>query len=112
VTAAGVGIAAGSLDPTPGLESLAWLALLGITAQFGGSLLIAVSLPRLPAVLTSIILLSQPVVTVGLAMVLLGETPSVAQLVGVFLVIGGIALATVPLDKVRASLRRATRAPA
>jgi drug/metabolite transporter (DMT)-like permease len=101
----------GTLDLTPGPESLAWLALLGITAQFGGSLLIAVSLPRLPAVLTSIILLSQPVVTVGLAMVLLGEAPSPQQLLGVVLVIGGIALATVPLDKVRSSLGRA-RAPA
>jgi drug/metabolite transporter (DMT)-like permease len=112
VTAAGVGIATGNLDPTPGLESLAWLALLGITAQFGGSLLIAISLPRLPAVLTSIILLSQPVVTVGLAMVLLGEAPSVAQLAGVVFVIGGIALATIPLNKVRTSLGRANRAPA
>ena len=112
VTAAGVGIAVGSFDPTPGPESLAWLALLGISAQFGGSLLIAVSLPRLPAVLTSIILLSQPVVTVGLAMILLGETPSLPQILGVVLVIGGIALATVPLDKVRSSLRRTDRAPA
>lgn len=111
LTAAGVGGVFGTLDLTPGLESLAWLALLGITAQFGGSLLIAVSLPRLPAVLTSIILLSQPVVTVGLAMVLLGEAPSLQQLLGVVLVIGGIALATVPLDKVRSSLGRA-RAPA
>ena len=112
VAAAGYGALSGTLDPTPGLESLAWLALLGVTAQFGGSLLIAVSLPRLPAVLTSIILLSQPVVTVGLAMVLLGEAPSVSQLAGVVLVIGGIALATVPLDKIRTSLSRRTRAPA
>ena len=110
--AAGVGVAMGSFDPTPPLQSLAWLALLGITAQFGGSLLIAVSLPRLPAVLTSIILLSQPVVTMGLAMVLLGEAPSPPQIIGVVLVIGGIALATVPLDKVRSSLRRTDRAPA
>jgi drug/metabolite transporter (DMT)-like permease len=110
--AAGVGVAMGSFDPTPPLQSLAWLALLGITAQFGGSLLIAVSLPRLPAVLTSIILLSQPVVTMGLAMVLLGEAPSPPQIIGVVLVIGGIALATVPLDKVRSSLSRTDRAPA
>jgi drug/metabolite transporter (DMT)-like permease len=61
---------------------------------------------------TSIILLSQPVVTVGLAMVLLGEAPSVPQLVGVALVIGGIALATVPLDRLRTALRGETRAAA
>jgi drug/metabolite transporter (DMT)-like permease len=107
VSAAGVGIALGTLQLAPGPSSLFWLALLGITAQFGGSLLIAVSLPRLPAVVTSIILLSQPVVTVGLAMVLLGEAPSIPQLVGVALVIGGIALATVPLRRLRRPVRAA-----
>ena len=112
VSAAGVGVALGTLELAPGASSLFWLALLGITAQFGGSLLIAVSLPRLPAVVTSIILLSQPVVTVGLAMVLLGEAPSVPQLLGVALVIGGIALATVPLDRLRTALRGETRAAA
>jgi drug/metabolite transporter (DMT)-like permease len=45
-------------------------------------------------------------------MVLLGEAPSPPQVLGVVLVIGGIALATVPLDKVRASLGRADSAPA
>ena len=45
VSAAGVGIALGTLQVAPGPSSLFWLALLGITAQFGGSLLIAVSLP-------------------------------------------------------------------
>ena len=80
----------------PGPQSLFWLAMLGITSQFLGYLLISLSLPRLPAVVTSIILLAQPVVTVALAMVLLGETPSPAQLAGVGLVIGGIAVATVP----------------
>ncbi len=39
--------------------------MLGITSQFLGYLLISLSLPRLPAVVTSIILLAQPVVTVG-----------------------------------------------
>lgn len=97
----------GDLDPTPGVASLAWLALLGITAQSLGYLLISLSLPRLPAVITSIILLAQPVVTLGLAMVLLGERPSPWQLAGVVLVIGGIAVATVPLDRVREALRGA-----
>jgi hypothetical protein len=50
---------------------------------------------------TSIILLSQPVMTVVLSMVLLGESPSPAQLVGVALVIGGIAGATVPIARIR-----------
>ena len=94
VVAAGWGVFAGDLDPTPGAASLAWLALLGLTSQSLGYLLISLSLSRLPAVLTSIILLVQPVMTVALSMVLLGEAPSPTQLVGVALVVGGIAAAT------------------
>lgn len=94
IVAAAVGTIGGDLDPTPPLASLAWLALLGLTSQALGYLLISISLSRLPAVMTSMILLAQPVMTVGLAMVLLGEAPSSAQLAGVVLVIGGIAAAT------------------
>ncbi len=94
IVAAAVGVVGGDLDPTPPLTSLAWLALLGLTSQSLGYLLISLSLSRLPAVMTSMILLAQPVMTVGLAMILLGETPSSSQLVGVALVVGGIAAAT------------------
>ena len=100
-----VGVVGGDLDLTPGPESLFWLALLGITSQSIGYLCISISLPRLPAVVTSIILLVQPVVTVALSMILLGERPSPAQLFGVACVIGGIAVATVPLARVRDGLR-------
>ena len=105
--AAGAGFVVGDLDLTPGPESLFWLAMLGFTSQFLGYLLISLSLPRLPAVVTSIILLSQPVATIIFANLLLGETPSPAQLAGVGLVIGGIAVATVPagLAAGRATLR-------
>ena len=92
--AALVGLLYGDLDPIPPPTSLAWLALLGVTSQSAGYLLISLSLPRLPAVLTSIILLAQPVVTVTLSIALLGEAPSPAQLAGVALVVGGIAVAT------------------
>jgi len=34
--------------------------------------------------------------SVGLAMLIVGETPSSAQLLGVAMVVGGIALATIP----------------
>ena len=85
----------GTLDLTPGPASLGWLALLGLTSQSLGYLLISLSLSRLPAVLTSMILLVQPVMTVGLGIVLLQEAPTANQLLGVALVIGGIAVATV-----------------
>ena len=99
------GTATSTFQPLPPVESLAWLVLLGVSAQSAGYLLISISLPRLPAVLTSIILLAQPVATVLLSMVLLREAPSAAQLAGVALVIGGIALATVPIGRVAGSLR-------
>ena len=111
VVAAGVGLGTGGLDMAPGLESLVWLAILGVTSQSIGYLCISISLPRLPAVITSIILLVQPVMTVGLSMVLLGERPSTAQLVGVALVVGGIAFATVPLARLRDRVRPAASRP-
>jgi drug/metabolite transporter (DMT)-like permease len=105
VCAALVGAVVGDLDLVPAPASLAWLALLGFTSQSLGYLLISISLSRLPAVLTSIILLAQPVMTVGLGIVLLHETPSPAQLAGVLFVIGGIAVATLPFQRLVGSLR-------
>jgi len=107
-----VGVVVGDLDPTPPVQSLAWLALLGLTSQSLGYLLISLSLPRLPAILTSIILLAQPVMTVGLAIVLLGEAPSPVQLAGVALVIGGIAIATLGGSGLRIRLPQVSEAPA
>ena len=107
-----VGELVGDLDLTPGPASLFWLAMLGITAQSAGYLMISISLPRLPAIITSIILLAQPVMSIGLARVLLGETPSATQLLGVVFVVGGIAAATVPLARVRDGLARMRPSPA
>jgi drug/metabolite transporter (DMT)-like permease len=89
------GIAVGDLDPWPGLESQAWLVTLALTSQVLGWLLISVSLPRLPALITSIVLMLQPVCTVFLAAALLDEAPSAVQLSGVVVVLAGVAFATV-----------------
>jgi drug/metabolite transporter (DMT)-like permease len=102
-----VGVLLGELDPVPAWPSHGWLALVGITSQSIGYLIISISLPRLPAALVSIILLAQPVATVLLARVLLQEEPSVAQLLGVSLVVGGIAIATLPMGRVAARARAA-----
>ena len=110
VVAVIVGWIGGDLDLTPAPASLAWLALLGLTSQSLGYLLISLSLTRLPAVLTSIILLAQPVMTVALSMALLHETPSVVQLVGVALVVGGIAAATFGAAAARIRLPRRAEA--
>ena len=107
-----VGWIGGDLDLTPAPASLAWLALLGLTSQSLGYLLISLSLTRLPAVLTSIILLAQPVMTVALSIALLGEAPSVVQLVGVVFVVGGIAAATFGAAAARIRLPRRAEAEA
>jgi drug/metabolite transporter (DMT)-like permease len=88
------GIAIGDIDWVPRLESQAWLALLALSSQVLGWMLISVSLPRLPAVLTSIVLMLQPVCTVLLGAVLLSEAPSAIQLSGVAIVLAGVAFAT------------------
>lgn len=99
-----LGLGTGQLNLVPSWPEHGWLLLLGVTAQSVAYLLISVSLPRLPAVMTSIILLAQPVLAVFLAMALVAETPSAAQLAGVGLVIGGITLATVPVSRLRRAL--------
>lgn len=97
IVSALAGLAMGSLDVIPSLPGHFWLLLLGLSAQGAGYLFISYSLPRLPAAVTSIILLAQPVIAVFTAMFLVPESPSLEQLLGVAFVIGGIALATVPL---------------
>ncbi len=59
-----------------------------------GWLLIAVALPRLPASLTSVVLTVQPVGSVLLGIVLLGEQPAPLQLAGVVVIVAGIVIAT------------------
>jgi drug/metabolite transporter (DMT)-like permease len=89
------GVVVGDIQWAPGLESQAWLVLLALSSQVLGWLLISVSLPRLPAVLTSIVLMLQPVSTVFLGALLLSEAPSSVQVAGVAIVIAGVAVATV-----------------
>jgi len=101
VVAAIVGAVMGDLNLVPSWPSHGWLALVGLTSQSIGYLAISMSLPRLPAALVSIILLAQPVTTVILARLLLAEQPSPFQLGGVALIVGGIALATIPVGRIR-----------
>jgi drug/metabolite transporter (DMT)-like permease len=88
------GIAVGDIEWAPGLEAQFWLVLLALSSQVLGWLLISVSLPRLPAVLTSILLMLQPVSTVLLGVLIFSEAPSGLQLSGVAVVLAGVAFAT------------------
>lgn len=101
------GVFSGELNPVPSWPSHGWLALVGLTSQSIGYLVISISLPRLPAALVSIILLAQPVATVVLARILLTEQPSIEQLLGVVLVVGGIGVATIPVGRLRDRARTA-----
>jgi drug/metabolite transporter (DMT)-like permease len=88
------GMVIGDLDWLPGAESQAWLVVLALSSQVLGWMLISVSLPRLPAALTSILLMLQPVTSVLLGAVLLDESPSAVQLSGVAIVLAAVAFAT------------------
>ena len=88
------GLALGELDFTLPLAAHGWLLLLALSAQVLGWLLITVSLPLLPAVLTSVLLTSQPLMSVVLAGLLLSEQPSALQLVGAAAILAGLVTAS------------------
>jgi len=89
-TAVVAGFALGEADLLPTWPEHAWLVVLALTSQVLGWLLITVSLPRLPAALTSVTLTIQPVASVLLGVVLLGEDPTGLQLAGVACIVAGL----------------------
>lgn len=88
------GAATGELTVVPSWPAHGWLVLLALNSQVVGWLLISTSLPRLPAVVTSVLLLLQPVGSVALGIVLLRESPSLVQLAGAATILAGVLLAT------------------
>ena len=88
------GLATGDLDLAPSPAAQGWLVLLALSSQVLGWLLISISLPRLPAVVTSILLTLQPVATVALAALLVDESPSPLQLAGAAAILAGLVLAS------------------
>jgi len=90
VAALVAGVALGEADLVPSWPEHAWLITLALTSQVLGWLLIASSLPRLPAALTSVTLTIQPVGSVLLGVILLGEEPSGLQLAGVVCILAGL----------------------
>jgi drug/metabolite transporter (DMT)-like permease len=88
------GLIIGDADLSPDWPGAGWLIVLALTSQVVGWLLITVSLPRLPAALTSLLLTVQPVGSVMLAALIFGEAPSGVQLLGVAFVLAGLVTAT------------------
>ena len=96
-----VGIPLGELELVPTWPAHGWLLVLALGIQVCGWLLISISLPRLPAALTSVVLTIQPVASVLLGIWILSEAPSTLQLLGVAFIIGGLLLATLRLRSPR-----------
>jgi drug/metabolite transporter (DMT)-like permease len=92
--AAALGLMFGGWELDIGWHAFGWLLLLALTSGTAGWLLITSSLPRLPASLSSLLLLLQPCAAILLAAVVLGEHPTSLQLAGAVLVCGGILVAT------------------
>jgi drug/metabolite transporter (DMT)-like permease len=100
------GLIIGDADLVPRWPGAGWLITLALTSQVLGWLLITVSLPRLPAALTSLLLTVQPVGSVALAALIFGESPTWLQLLGVAMVLAALLTATRP-GQARLSARRA-----
>ena len=89
-----VGGVFGDMALVPTWPNHGWLVVLALTSQVLGWLLISWSLPRVPAALTSMLLLLQPVGAVAVAAVVLDERPSPVQLLGSALILAGVIVAT------------------
>jgi drug/metabolite transporter (DMT)-like permease len=92
---AAIGVVVGDLDLTPSWAAIGWLILLALSSQVVGWLLISTSLPRLPAVTTSILLTFQPVCSVVFAALIVDESPSWVQLAGAGCILAGLVTATI-----------------
>lgn len=88
-----VGPFTGGVHLFPSWHSQFWLIVLALSSQVLGWLIISVALPRLPASLTALILLIQPVGGIAISAMALGERPSQMQLIGALVIVSGVAYA-------------------
>ena len=89
-----IGLPLNEVNLVPTWPGHAYLLALALSSQVAGWLFISVSLPRLPAALTSVILTIQPVASVLLGIALVHEQPSAIQLLGGVAILAGLMLAT------------------
>jgi drug/metabolite transporter (DMT)-like permease len=102
-----VGLLSGGLTLHPLWPGIGWLALLALLSQTAGWLLITSSLPRLPAVVSSLMLLLQPAASLALAAAILGQRPAALQILGAALTCVGAVAAS--LGATRKEARSAGR---
>jgi drug/metabolite transporter (DMT)-like permease len=85
-----LGLPSGGLQLAVSWRSFGWLLLLALLSQTLGWLLITSSLPRLPAAVSSLLLLLQPAATLALGAIVLHEQPTLPQVAGALLVCLGV----------------------
>jgi drug/metabolite transporter (DMT)-like permease len=85
-----LGLPLGGLQLAVSWRSFGWLLLLALLSQTIGWLLITSSLSRLPAAVSSLLLLLQPAAAMVLAGVVLHERPTLVQVAGALLVCVGV----------------------
>lgn len=88
-----------------------WLLLLALGPQVVGWMLITYSLPRQPAALTALLLLIQPMTTVALAALTLGERPSTLQLAGCAVVMIGVLYGSRGAQRTRTPVEQEPQVP-
>jgi drug/metabolite transporter (DMT)-like permease len=88
------GLVIGDADLVPSWPAHGWLVTLALTSQVLGWLLISTSLPRLPAAITSVLLTIQPVGSMALGAIVLGEHPSALQIAGCAAILSGLLAVT------------------
>ena len=112
VTSLVIGLVGGGLALHPIWPALGWLTMLALISQAAGWLLITSSLPRLPAAVGSMMLLLQPAVSLGLAALILGERPTVLQVLGAALTCIGALAASLATTRSVSTLPATTEATA
>lgn len=99
-----IGLLLGGLTVHPLWPGIGWLIALALISQVAGWLMITSSLPRLPAAVGSLMLLLQPAASLLLAAIIIGERPTLLQVIGATLTCAGALAASL------ASTRQARQA--
>jgi drug/metabolite transporter (DMT)-like permease len=102
------GLVLGGLTMHPWWPGFGWLIVLALVSQVAGWLLITSSLPRLPAAVASLMLLLQPAASLALAALILGERPTLLQILGAVLTCTGALGASVASTKTKTPASPAT----
>jgi drug/metabolite transporter (DMT)-like permease len=90
------------LDLLPGWSAFGWLFAIALAGQVASYLLIAGALPRLQAGVGAALLLFQPIGSVLLGALILGERPSLLQYAGCAVVLAALYLAVIGSHRDRA----------